>query len=219
MWKTASLSFAWAAVLLAACSSASSPSPPADSGAPAVDSGHAGSDSGTPPVADSSSSTPDSGGVDSSQPDTATTDTGAGNADTGTADGARDGGSIPGQASIGASGGTVSFGGATVTIPAGALTTTVTITIAPSAASPSTGSVVGEAFEMGPEGQQFAMPVTVTLPFNPADVPQGMTASNVVVMTAPQGSTTFTSLPTTVVDSTHVSATSSHFSAFVPVVP
>ncbi len=122
--------------------------------------------------------------------------------------------------------------GATVAVPAGALsaTTTLTATATPSAI-PSTGTVtltggsatsgtaVGTPFVFGPEGTTFSVPVTVTLPFDPAKVPTGKTSASIQIATAPIGTTTFTLLPTTVVDTTHVSAPTSHFSGFVPVIP
>jgi hypothetical protein len=82
-----------------------------------------------------------------------------------------------------------------------------------------TGLVVGTPFVFGPEGQTFATPVTVTLPIQPAKLPAGTSAADVVIATAPAGGSTFTVLATTVVDATHVSALTSHFSVFVPVVP
>ena len=132
-------------------------------------------------------------------------------------------GGTAGQASIGPSGGTVTSadGTATVTIPAGALAKTVTITVAPATGgvSPASVTLVGQAFTFGPEGQQFSAPAKVTLTYDPAELPSGKTSSGIVIETAPVGSTSFTTLTTTVVDSTHVSAETSHFSNFVPSFP
>ncbi len=125
---------------------------------------------------------------------------------------------------IGAEGGTVSTPeGHGVSVPAGAVSTAVDITVAeaPSAAAPpaKSGTVVGPVVAFGPEGQQFTSPVTVTVTFDPAKLPAGKTAANVVIFTAPAGSTAYTSLTTTMVDATHVSAKVSHFSNFAPLVP
>ena len=81
---------------------------------------------------------------------------------------------------IDAAGGTVvGPNGAKVVIPAGALATDTTINIAQIAAStavlPAGFSVSGQIFAFTPHGTQFAVPVTMTLPFNPALVPAGIT--------------------------------------------
>src|SRR5262249_42666577 len=78
--------------------------------------------------------------------------------------------------------------------------------------------LVGDTYRFGPEGTQFAVPVTVTLAFDPSKLSGGTTASDITIMTAPVGSSSFTPLETTSVDATHVSAQVSHFSDFVAVV-
>jgi Protein of unknown function (DUF1566) len=135
--------------------------------------------------------------------------------------------------SIPTSGGTLTTpDGVTISVPVGALPS---VTVLSAQAQPSaipatgqlaleggtaaTGLVVGTPFVFGPEGQTFATPVTVTLPIQPAKLPAGTSAADVVIATAPAGGSTFTVLATTVVDATHVSALTSHFSLFVPVVP
>jgi hypothetical protein len=123
--------------------------------------------------------------------------------------------------SVGSTGGNVSTGsGVAIDVPSGALSANTNITIAPlgSTPAPSSALVVGGAYVFGPEGQQFTSPVTVTLPINASDLPPGATASDVVILTAPQGSTSFVSLGATVLDSTHVQTTTTHFSVFVPAV-
>lgn len=81
----------------------------------------------------------------------------------------------PAQTGIGPAGGTVTGpNGAKVVIPPGALTTTVDIRIeqtsAGSPALPSGLSAAGQMFAFTPHGTTFAVPVTVTLPFDPAAV-------------------------------------------------
>ena len=128
----------------------------------------------------------------------------------------------PGSAAtVGSAGGEVSgASGARVSIPAGALASATSITAAAAASAPTPAgtTVVGSAVTFGPEGQQFSVPVTVTLPFSPSLLPAGKNAESVVVYTAPVGSSTYTALATSVVDATHVAAKVSHFSSFVPAV-
>jgi hypothetical protein len=119
------------------------------------------------------------------------------------------------------SGGAVSLAdGTAVSIPAGALTASTAITLATQPSTPVIdGSVlVGSVYRFGPEGTQFAAPVTVTLAYDPQKLPNGAAASDVVIFTAPAGSSSFTALATSVVDATHVSATTTHFSDFVAAV-
>jgi hypothetical protein len=130
-----------------------------------------------------------------------------------------DGGSSTSQVSqvVGGAGGTISApDGTSVQIPAGALTSSVTITLtaAPSLAAPSNATWVGTPYSFGPNGTQFAKPVMVTLPFAPNSLPAGATASQVVIYTAAEGSTSYTSLGGTLVDATHVQASTTHFSSF-----
>ena len=84
---------------------------------------------------------------------------------------------LPGTV-IGPAGGTVTGPtGVSVVIPAGALTTDVRISITQSASNapalPTGFSVSGQTFSFTPHGTKFAVPVTMTLPFNPALVPAG----------------------------------------------
>jgi hypothetical protein len=107
--------------------------------------------------------------------------------------------------------------GATVSVPADALAKTINVTVSTTSAPAPTGTqTVGDAYLLGPEGTTFAKPVTVTLPFNAAQLPAGATAADIVVFTAPAGSTAYAALPTTVADATHVLATTTHFSIFLP---
>ncbi len=77
---------------------------------------------------------------------------------------------------------------------------------------------MGTPYVLGPEGQTFSSPVTVTLAFDPSLLPSGATAKDVRLFTAPAGSSNFTALATQLVDATHVSALAAHFSVFMPVV-
>ena len=81
---------------------------------------------------------------------------------------------------IGAAGGTVlGPNGAKVAIPGGALAVVTQIAVAQSSAGtpplPPGLTPIGQMFAFTPHGTTFAVPVTVTLPFNPASVPAGVT--------------------------------------------
>ena len=96
----------------------------------------------------------------------------------GSNDGGGGGGTPPASTIVGPAGGTVNGpNGAKLVIPAGALATDTTIGIAQIAGSatplPSGFSVSGPVFAFTPHGTTFSVPVTITLPFDPALVPAG----------------------------------------------
>jgi hypothetical protein len=79
---------------------------------------------------------------------------------------------------IGPDGGTVTgTNGATIVVPAGALSSTVDLGIteidASSASLPAGIRRLGAVYELTPHGTNFAAPVTVTVPFDPAQVSAG----------------------------------------------
>jgi hypothetical protein len=85
--------------------------------------------------------------------------------------------SVPGSAVIGPAGGTVNgFYGAQIIVPPGALPNPVTIGLSrdssnsPAYAAPETDAI-GATYELTPHGQAFTVPVTVRIPFDPAQVP------------------------------------------------
>jgi DNA-binding NarL/FixJ family response regulator len=119
---------------------------------------------------------------------------------------------------VGPAGGSVTTpGGASIDIPPGALPDGVTITVTTTTNAPASSDAtpVGETYRFGPEGQQFALPVAVTLPWSVARLPAGRTSADVVVFTAPAGTAEFTSLGASSADATTVSAMTTHFSDFV----
>jgi ZU5 domain len=128
-----------------------------------------------------------------------------------------------GARSIGSGGGSVTTpDGSGVTIPPGALpagpSVDITAAIDPNgpAPPPSPWVAVGPTYLFGPEGQQFLQPVTVTLVLDPASFPPDKTASDISILTSPStGTPSYTALATTVLDATHVSAQTTHFSDFV----
>jgi hypothetical protein len=66
-----------------------------------------------------------------------------------------------------AAGGKLMIGGATLTIPAGALAADKTLTVtvrAPGAGDPGSANIVGNIYELGPNGTTFVVPVALTLP-------------------------------------------------------
>jgi hypothetical protein len=115
---------------------------------------------------------------------------------------------------IGSAGGIVTAAnGTSVSVPKGALESAVTITVEVSKDAFPDG--VGTVYKLGPEGQTFSSPVTVTLDFSPDRLPVGKTAADVVVLTAPASQPdSVTSLGGQLVDATHVQATTTHFSIF-----
>jgi len=79
---------------------------------------------------------------------------------------------------IGPAGGTVSGpSGAQVVVPPGALAATTAIGVAQSSAGapalPAGLPTFGAVFAFTPHGTTFAVPVTITVPFDPASVPAG----------------------------------------------
>ncbi len=106
--------------------------------------------------------------------------------------------------------------GTSVQIPAGALSavTAITITPDPSAPPPDGGIWVGTPYLFGPEGTQFASPVTVTLPYVSSELPADAGPDGITIDTAPAGSTDYVELVTTVVNTTLVAAETTHFSVF-----
>jgi len=138
----------------------------------------------------------------------------------------RSGGSASGPPpgkQIGPEGGSVLLAdGSGVVVPAGALAARVNVTIGltPGAAAlPSSDWIAaGSSYLLGPEGQVFLKPVTVTLAFDPSRLPADLLGDGISVVTSPAtGTPDYSPLPTTIVDSTHVSAQTTHFSIVVPV--
>jgi hypothetical protein len=81
---------------------------------------------------------------------------------------------------VGPSGGQATgfSGNVTLIVPAGALTANTAITITQIAnPTPDPKLVPGTAFDLGPNGTQFAQPVTIRIKYNPALVPAGANPS------------------------------------------
>lgn len=82
---------------------------------------------------------------------------------------------------VGAAGGTVASGGAEVVIPPGALAQDTPIAVAQSSdgapALPAGVAAAGPMFAFTPHGTSFVAPVTIAVPFDPASVPAGESAT------------------------------------------
>ena len=116
------------------------------------------------------------------------------------------------------SGGTVSISdGTSVAVPANSLGQDTPISVAPESNPVTLDGVilVGGVYRFGPEGTQFSVPATVTVAFDPSLLPSDATATDILILTAPVGSTEVVELPTSLVDDRHASATTMHFSDFV----
>jgi hypothetical protein len=122
----------------------------------------------------------------------------------------------------GGGGKVVTGAGNGVEIPAGALAAGTQISVAEEPGAPApviSGTGVSTPVTFGPEGQTFAVPVDVVLAVDVARLPSGKTLDDVVVLTAPRGSTAFEPLPTRARGGNFVLAQTTHFSTFVAFVP
>lgn len=76
-------------------------------------------------------------------------------------------------------GGTVTSGDVALIVPAGAVDGSTEITVDPATNVPSTPLLVaGTAYDLGPDGLDFDEPVTLSLAYDPADLPAGETESS-----------------------------------------
>jgi uncharacterized delta-60 repeat protein len=127
----------------------------------------------------------------------------------------------PAQTGIGAAGGTVTGpNGSKVVIPAGALTTNIDIKIEQTSAGspplPGGFSAAGQMFAFTPHGTTFAVPVTVTLPFDSASVPAG---SAPVLFKTINAQDQWEQVANAVFSADTVSAEVTSFSFLQPVIP
>ncbi len=127
-----------------------------------------------------------------------------------------DGGAVVGTTgSFTAQGGTmvVASEGVTIAVPAGALPNggTVTISAPLTSAAPVTGfTTTSPIYSFGPNGQQFAMPVEITLTYSPSAIPAGSSTGDLVLITAPEGTSSYTALPSTVLTNNQVTGVTTH---------
>jgi len=130
-------------------------------------------------------------------------------------------GPAPAPTGIGPAGGTVTGpNGATVVVPAGALSQTVDLRIEQvdaTARLPEGLTTAGAAYALTPHGTSFAQPVTVTIPFDPAQVPGGDSVQ--LLKTTNAALTEWAPVPGATVAAGSVSAPVTSFSDFVVFVP
>ena len=121
---------------------------------------------------------------------------------------------------IGAAGGTVasSSNAARVVIPVGALTGNTTVTVTPATSVPANpGLVAASAFEFGPTGTTFATPVTITIRYDPANLPANVPESSLKLYTSTGSEWTAVSGSTVDVTTHTVSGATTHFSTYAPI--
>ncbi|UCD37354.1 MAG: tandem-95 repeat protein [Fidelibacterota bacterium] len=119
---------------------------------------------------------------------------------------------------VGPDGGTVSSpDGATIDIPSGALSGDVDIQIGTYTTPPLGADVAGLVYFFGPTGTQFATPVTITVPYDPALIPEGYSESDLALLLYDESNGSWEILPSSVNTITHmVTGTTTHFSGFAP---
>jgi uncharacterized protein YjdB len=125
----------------------------------------------------------------------------------------------PTATGIGAAGGTAksSDGNATVVIPAGALSSNTNVMIAPATNPPPNAALISaSAFEFGPTGTSFTTPVTMTIKYDPANIPANVAESSLQLYT--YAGSAWVLVPGSSVDvAAHiVTGSSSHFSQYAP---
>ena len=90
-------------------------------------------------------------------------------------------------------------GGVRLDVPAGASSTDITIVVTSAPGSrraASAGAIVSTPLTLTPEGAMFGKVIEVTIPISPSSLPAGKTLDDVVVMSAPAGSTVYVPMPT-----------------------
>jgi ZU5 domain len=123
--------------------------------------------------------------------------------------------------SVGAEGGDITANdGTSLTVPMDALGMSTTITITPVNVPAPPGTIlVGPAYDFEPEGMQFQKSVTITLPYDTAKIPSGLSDKDIVIYTAPRGTTHYSRLYTSLGSGNKVSAQTTHLSVYLPATP
>ena len=115
---------------------------------------------------------------------------------------------------------TSSDGNVSVTVPANDGVTSGQVTITSSTSAPtSTGLVPNTAYDFGPSGTAFPIPVTVTTKYSPAALPAGAVASQLAMFTVSNGA--WVAVPGSTVNAAAntVTASLSHFSTYAVLAP
>ncbi|HYJ98139.1 MAG TPA: SpvB/TcaC N-terminal domain-containing protein, partial [Burkholderiaceae bacterium] len=121
---------------------------------------------------------------------------------------------------------TIAHDGATLTIPAGALSADTTLSITPlglaDLASPDAGLGIATlgpraGYRMGPAGQRFTHPISITLPYDRARLPKGQSDANVGVFWYDTAAKRWVALEGVSVDkrAQTVTARTDHFTDFI----
>src|SRR5215813_3515316 len=120
----------------------------------------------------------------------------------------------------------VAHDGGVLDIPAGALSADTTLSITPLAAgamAPVDQGLVNTTpgpragYRMGPPGQRFASPITITLPYDPASLPDGQSDANVNIFWFDTAALRWTPLKRASIDRRNqtVTARTDHFTDFI----
>lgn len=121
----------------------------------------------------------------------------------------------PVEEGVGPDGGTVAStdGNAQILIPPGALEEVIEFTVVP-ASQPPAGFVQGTAYDFGPDGIQFSLPVSITIGYDPAELP-GSTSPQDLQLCQVVGGIWVPLGSYTVDDQAHtLSAATNHFSTY-----
>ncbi|MCA8925979.1 MAG: IPT/TIG domain-containing protein, partial [Planctomycetes bacterium] len=125
------------------------------------------------------------------------------------------------SAPLGPGGGTVTLGQTAVTVPPGALSTTIDLVVALGTEVAGGEYVkVGQAIRLGPAGQTFSSPVTVTLVFDPNLIPAGKSVADLILQKRNDATLAIENLTPSSVDitSNRVTVTVTSFSTLQPVI-
>src|SRR5215470_10060743 len=120
----------------------------------------------------------------------------------------------------------IAHDGAVLDIPAAALSADTTLSITPLAAgavAPVDQGLINitpgprAGYRMGPPGQRFAGPITITLPYDPASLPDGQSDANVSILWFDTAALRWTPLKRLAIDRRNqtVTARTDHFTDFI----
>ena len=125
------------------------------------------------------------------------------------------------SAPVGPNGGAVVLGQTAVIVPPGALNTTIDLVVA-TGTDVAGGEYVkaGQAIRLGPAGQTFSSPVTVTLAFDPTLIPVGKSVADLIVQKRNDQTMAIENLTPSSVDitSNRITVTLTSFSTVQPVI-
>jgi RHS repeat-associated protein len=120
----------------------------------------------------------------------------------------------------------IAHDGAVLDLPAGALSAETTLSITPLAAgamAPVDQGLINTTpgpragYRMGPPGQRFAGPIAITLPYDPASLPEGQSDANVNILWFDKAALRWTALKRVSIDRRNrtVTARTDHFTDFI----